>query len=103
MSIFALAETASPHISAVHSPTLGKLLRGRLKENVDRAAHIPKTEVAFSKAPTAVCARLSLHAMEASWHLYALNTAIKQASLKDLELILPVHPCPSQAPLGPQQ
>ena len=69
---------------------------------MDRSAHIPKTEVSFSKAPASVSTRLSFHATEASWHLYALNTAIKQVSLKGLELTLPVS-LPSQALLRPQQ
>lgn len=42
----------------------------KLKEKVDKAAHLPKKEVAFLKAPTAVSGRLPLHAPEASWLLY---------------------------------
>ena len=45
----------------------------------------PRDSSVIHEAPAAVCVRLSLHVIEAIWHLYALNTAIKQTSLKGLE------------------
>lgn len=99
--MFDAAEKAPPLLSAVCSPALRELLRMRLEEKVDKAAHVP-SHSSVHKCLPAVSGKLPLHTAKvrlASHPERGGNTGVCERLKRNPA----VHPCPSRAPLRPEQ